>query len=309
MRLSNTPVLLLHFFLISFLTLFLKQNVNAQCVPLPNGFAHNDYWHKRPLFDALDNGFTYIEADIYEREGRLIVAHLFPALNYSRTLENLYLKPLLDHVNKNNGKVYTGYNHPVTLMIDIKSNAERTYTVLKPLLQKYSEILSSYSNGKVHPSLVTIVLSGHKPERMISAENKRLAFIDEDLRLVDHDTLSYTNIYTMASCKYSKLLNWRGLGILPDIEKQRLCTFIKIAHKLGRKVRLWASPEDTHVWRTLLECGVDLINTDKLEELKIFLTKDKPVLASSAISQYNTSLSGKEIKDLIPVYLPKQNLK
>jgi len=309
MRLSNTPVLLLHFFLISFLTLFLKPNVNAQCIPLPNGFAHNDYWHKRPLFDALDNGFTYIEADIYERDGRLIVAHLFPALNYSRTLENLYLKPLLDHVRKNNGKVYAGYNHPVTLMIDIKSDAERTYIVLKPLLQKYSEILSSYSNGKVRPGLVTIVLSGHKPERMISSENNRLAFIDEDLRLVDHDTLSYTNIYTMASCKYSKLLNWRGPGMLPDMEKQRLCAFIKIAHKLGRKVRLWASPEDTHVWRTLLDCGVDLINTDKLEELKIFLTKDKPILASSAISQYDPSLAGKEIKDLSTVYLPKQNLK
>ena len=28
---------------------------------------------------------------------------------------------------------------------------------------------------------------------------------------------------------------------------------------------LWASPEDAHVWRTLLEYGVDLISTDKLE--------------------------------------------
>jgi hypothetical protein len=287
MRLFVTPSILLKFLSITFLTLFLKTNVSAQTVPLPNGFAHNDYWHKRPLFDALENGFTYIEADIYERDGRLIVAHLFPELSYSRTLENLYLKPLLDYVNKNNGKVYTGYNHPVTLMIDIKSDAERTYSVLKPLLQKYSEILSRYSYGKVYPGLVTIVLSGHKPVKMISAENNRLAFIDEDLRSVGRDTISSANIYTMASCKYSKLLNWRGIGMLPDIEKQRLCAFIGIAHKFGRKVRLWASPEDTHVWRTLLACGVDLINTDKLEELKKFLTTDKPILANSVVSEHD----------------------
>jgi hypothetical protein len=89
----------------------------------------------------------------------------------------------------------------------------------------------------------------------------------------------------MASCKYSKLLNWRGIGILPEIEKQRLCAFVEIAHKFGRKVRLWASPENTHVWRTLLACGVDLINTDKLEELKRFLTADKPILANSEINE------------------------
>jgi len=287
MRLFDTPLVLLKFLSITFLTLLLNPNANAQTVALANGFAHNDYWHKRPLFDALENGFTYIEADIYERDGRLIVAHLFPELNYSRTLENLYLKPLLDYVNKNNGKIYPGYNHPVTLMIDIKSDAERTYSALKPLLEKYSEMLSRYSAGKVYPGLVTIVLSGHKPVKMISAENNRFAFIDEDLRLVGRDTLSFANIYTMASCKYSKLLNWRGPDILPDIEKQRLCAFIKIAHKSGRKVRLWASPEDTHVWETLLACGVDLINTDRLEELKNFLTKDKAILASSAIREHD----------------------
>jgi hypothetical protein len=287
MRLFDTPLVLLKFLSIAFLTLFFKPNANAQSLPLTNGFAHNDYWHKRPLFDALENGFTYIEADVYEREGRLIVAHLFPALNYSRTLESLYLKPLLNYVHKNNDRIYPGYHHPVTLMIDIKSDGERTYAVLKPLLQKYSEILSSYSNGKVRFGLVTIVLSGNKPESMIRSEQNRLAFIDQDLRLVNRDTLSNTNIYTMASCKYSKLLNWRGIGVLPDIEKQRLCAFIKIAHQFGRKVRLWASPEDTKVWQTLLECGVDLINTDKLEELKDFLTNTKPILASSAINEHD----------------------
>src|ERR1700744_5941368 len=110
MRLSNTPKLLLQIFRITFLTLIFNQNARAQCVPLAHGFAHNDYWHKRPLFDALDNGFTYIEADIYERDGSLIVAHILPGLNPHRTLESLYLKPLLDHVSQNNGKIYPGYD-------------------------------------------------------------------------------------------------------------------------------------------------------------------------------------------------------
>ena len=39
--------------------------VFAQSVPLPNAFAHNDYSHKRPLHDALANGYTNIEADVF----------------------------------------------------------------------------------------------------------------------------------------------------------------------------------------------------------------------------------------------------
>src|ERR1700753_3540208 len=109
------------------LPIFISLNAYPQNISLPNAYAHNDYWHKRPLFDALDNGFTYIEADIYERDGSLIVAHILPGLNPHRTLESLYLKPLLDHVSQNNGKIYPGYDHPITLMIDIKSGAEKTY--------------------------------------------------------------------------------------------------------------------------------------------------------------------------------------
>ena len=36
-----------------------------QVVPLPNAHAHNDYEHKRPLFDALDHGFCSVEADVF----------------------------------------------------------------------------------------------------------------------------------------------------------------------------------------------------------------------------------------------------
>ncbi len=41
--------------------------VFAQKTILPNAYAHNDFWHKRPLLDALQNGFRYIEVDIFLR--------------------------------------------------------------------------------------------------------------------------------------------------------------------------------------------------------------------------------------------------
>lgn len=241
----------------------------AQNAPLQNGFAHNDYWHKRPLLDALDNGYTHIEADIFYINGEMVVAHFFPFFQGKRTLENLYLRPLADRIKKQ-GNIFDSYDTPITLMIDIKTGAEDTYQALKPLLKKYSSILSSYENGKLHQRQVTIVLSGNKPYNLIKREKQRLAFIDEDLRDVGKDKCD-ANVYQMASCKYSSLIDWDGDGIMPDKQRKLLCSYVSKAHSMGKKVRLWASPEKESVWKQLLNCGVDLINTDELATLRKFL--------------------------------------
>jgi len=255
---------------------------NAQVIPLPNAFAHNDYFHERPLFDALDNGYTYIEADVFLKDGKLIVAHLNPYFKESRTLENLYLKPLAKRVADNKGVVYKGYTNELTLMIDIKSNADQTYLVLKKLLRQYDTMLSSYQNGVFIPGPVKIVISGNKPVKAVASETERLSFIDGDLREISLQPIA-SHIYAMASCKYSTLLNWKGNGNMSLPEKQRLKWFIAAAHKAGKKVRLWASPENSMVWRELLNCGVDLINTDKLSLLKEFLLNNTPLYASNSI--------------------------
>ena len=258
--------------------IFTQFYCKAQSTPLLNGFAHNDYRHKRPLFDALENGFTNIEADIFLKNNKLIVAHVFPYFKGKRTLENLYFKPLSERIALNNGKVYENYNKPVILMIDVKTNANDTYEALKPLLEKYSSILTHLEDGKVVYGAVTVVLSGHKPYDMIGGEQSRLAFIDEDLRRVSRDTTT-TNMFTMASCKYSRMLKWDGKGVFPVAERNKLCTFVAIAHRMGEKVRLWASPEKKAVWDELLKCGVDLINTDRLVTLRRYLNSNTVTLA------------------------------
>lgn len=242
----------------------------SQTIPLPNAFAHNDYCHEHPLFDALGNGYTNIEADVFLEDDDLIIAHINPFFRYERTLETLYLKPLADRIAKNNGQVFKGYSQPVILMIDIKTGADNTYKAIKALLEKYKAMLSGFDHGKVSPGAVTVVLSGHKPYKMIKAEQNRYAFIDEDLRKTAKDTAA-VNVYTMSSCKYSKLLKWHGQGIMPQEERSKLCAYVAMAHRFRKKVRLWASPENNTVWEELLKCGVDLINTDKLATLKDFL--------------------------------------
>jgi hypothetical protein len=257
----------------------IQTHCKAQIIPLPNGFSHNDYRHKRPLMDALENGFTNFEADISLEDTSLVVGHFCPITrSHRRDLENLYLKPLYERIVQNNGRIYANYSKPVILMIDIKTRSDNTYRALERMLDKYRSILTSYDNGTVIDGAVTVVISGHKPYRLLEKQSKRLAFIDDDLRKVARDTTMH-NVFTMASCKYSRLLRWDGKGEIPFFEKQRLCAFVNIAHSMGAKVRLWASPERKAVWDELLKCGVDLINTDQLVTLKNYLNENNVTLA------------------------------
>jgi hypothetical protein len=78
----------------------------ADVKALPQAHAHNDYEHQRPLLDALDHGFTGVEADIWLVNGKLLVAHEEAHIKPERTLEALYLDPLKKRVAENGGRVY-----------------------------------------------------------------------------------------------------------------------------------------------------------------------------------------------------------
>jgi len=241
----------------------------AQTPVLPNAFSHNDYRRKRPLQDALNNGFRYVEADIYLRNDRLIVAHILPCLKKNRTLEALYLKPLLEYVQQDSTSRELN-DGPLTLLIDIKSGGDETYRALLQVLEKYKPILSGYENGQTTLRNVTIVLSGHKPHELIQNAGSGYIFMDDNLKKISSYTT--TDLYPIASCKYSRLLKWKGKGAIPPTEIQRLQYYVAAAHKNGSKVRLWAAPQNKAVWSELLKCNVDLINTDHLSNLRRFLT-------------------------------------
>ena len=77
---------------ISFWVAILSLSAIAQ--PIAHGHAHNDYLHEKPLFDALINGFTSIEVDIFLYKKQLVVSHTAKQLDTKKTLEELYLRPI-----------------------------------------------------------------------------------------------------------------------------------------------------------------------------------------------------------------------
>ena len=236
--------------------------------PLPRAHAHNDYEHKRPLLDALDHGFCGVEADIYWTNGALLVAHDADKVDPRRTLESLYLEPLRERVKANGGRVYRD-GPSLLLLIDLKTEAESTYAALRPVLQRYEDIFTRFTPTETRTGAVTVVLSGNRPVRTVSAQQERLAAIDG--RLPDLSTQPSRHLVPLVSDNWTKHFKWRGEGALSPEDRATLEGLVKEAHAQSRRIRFWAAPDTPAGWKVMQEAGVDLINTDNLEGLQKFL--------------------------------------
>lgn len=245
-------------------------------IPLPDGsthgHAHNDYEHKRPLLDALEHGFTSIEADIHVLDGQLYVAHDKEDIDPSRTLTSLYLDPLQAFLKRNKGVWAKGT--PCFLFIDLKSDADSTLALLEPLLQRYKSMLSEFTGTGGKQRAVTVVLTGNRPMERLKKPSRHYAALDG--RLEDLDKNESRLLIPLVSGKWGDFFTWQGHGPMPAEQHARLLDLVHKAHQSGRRIRFWATDvaasEDQAVfWSVLYQAGVDLINTDKLEALRAFL--------------------------------------
>ncbi len=250
-------------FLFSFISV-----AHAKDTPLDRAHSHNDYNHRRPLFDALDHRFCSIEADIHLTNGQLLVAHDLKDVQPDRSLEKLYLKPLLEQVRKNGGRVYRD-GPPVTLLIDVKSDAPTTYAALREVLKNYSEMLTKFDHEKIETNAVTVVVTGNRAREIIAKEKNR--FVALDGRAEDLELEKPSNLIPLISEDWKKYFQWKGVGPIPVEEKNRLREIVEKTHQQGRRLRFWGTPDKPEFWRELYDANVDLIGTDDLDGLDKFL--------------------------------------
>jgi glycerophosphoryl diester phosphodiesterase len=244
--------------------------------PMARSHAHNDYAHPRPLLDALDQGFASVEADIFLEDGELRVGHDRKDLRPGRTLEALYLDPLLARVRENGGYVYP-WPGEITLLVDIKTDGEKVYAELAKRLPKYREMLTEYfeapSGGArvVTRRAVTIVISGNRPTDVLAKEKSRFAFIDGRLLDSEAGKAQPETLMPLISDDYDTLFKWNGQGTMPEAERSQLRALVQRVHGNRPKFRLWGVPDTEDAWREMDEAGVDYVNTDRLAELAAYL--------------------------------------
>ena len=239
--------------------------------------AHNDYMHERPLFDALENGFRSIEADVFAIGDSLYVAHNRKDIKPGRTLRALYLEPLMEYISEDRVGIYDSAS-PLILLVDIKDDGLCTYKLLDHILSESRAFLCQAGPEGYIPGNVMVIVSGNRPIEYMMQQTKRFAFVDGRM---ENLTETYPPLLMpLISDRWTKYFTWRGKSDMPEKERAQLRLYVQQAHEKGQLVRFWATPdkpglEREAIWTELLEAGVDLINTDDLAGLHEFLLGKK----------------------------------
>jgi alkaline phosphatase len=225
-----------------------------------NAHAHNDYIHPVPFYTAYKAGFGSIEVDIFPVNGTLCVAHSKSEIQPQRTLKSLYLDPLLSQLKLDSSR-------RVKLLVDIKEN----YEVSIYLLIREVEPLQQYLTTPQKESSLTILISGERPPPAEYRNYPGYIFFDDDLKL-QHTTEEWKRV-GLVSLSFQKFSAWKGNGSPEQEDLKRIKHVIDSVHLAGKTIRFWAAPDNEKSWIMQMDLGVDLVGTDKIDELANFLRR------------------------------------
>lgn len=243
--------------------LFLPVAVWSQDFTASRIFAHNDYVREDAFYAAYELGVGYIEADVFLRDGDLMVAHHEHEIRKGRTLEKMYLIPLERKIRGNRGSVFPYPDQSLTLMVDLKTEGYSTMQELVRQLEKHSSLLSCLT--------LRVMVSGDVPPPDRWGDFP--AFITFDGR----PGISYTDEQLarigMISSGFRQHIQWDGRQELSASDRARILELIAAAHEKGKTFRFWATPDFPQAWQILLDLNFDVIVTDDVLSLARYIAK------------------------------------
>jgi alkaline phosphatase len=238
----------------------LPYQVYAQYSTL-NAHSHNDYENTPPFWLAYNNHFGSIEADIWAVKDELIVSHYEKDIISSRTLDSLYIQPIVRIYRQNGGRAWKDNPGTFQLLIDLKTPVEPTLSLLIQKLILYPEVFNPHMNKNA----VRIVITGNRPDPGKFVNYPAFVFFDGNVALeYDNDQLKRIALYSENFRNYSA---WNGEGEIIEKEKVRLDGIIDSVHSLKKKIRFWNAPDGANSWNTFMKMKIDFINTDHIREL------------------------------------------
>ena len=220
--------------------------------------SHNDYAQETPFYSAYKERAFSIEADVFAMaDGSLLVGHDRSELSDDRTLERLYIDPIVNLFEANGGRAWPNSTDRFVLLIDLKTPAANTLHHIVNLVDAYPAVFDS----RVNPFAIQLVISGDMP--LPSAFDDYPPFIWFDGRVAVDYTPEQLDRVAFFSANFGDYSAWKGTDDMPLTDKGQLVRVVDSVHAKGKQMRFWATPDGVNSWGTLKELGVDIINTDQ----------------------------------------------
>lgn len=261
---SIKPSMRIYLLIVTIILAFTRNNF-AQTIPsytTAQAHSHNDYEQKRPFMEAYQQQFGSIEVDLFLVNDSLYAAHHARDIQAERTFRSLYLQPILQQIQKNEGSIYAQKDIQLQLLIDLKTPSEETLGALVKILDPYKRVLAPLGTVK-------IVVSGNTPAPELYGKYPDYIYIDGRPDVIY--TSAQLERVGLISQSFQKYTRWNGEGELPKRDRKTLARVVQDIHKRGKKVRFWGTPDNIHTWKTMMALQVDYLNTDHVVQMGDYL--------------------------------------
>jgi alkaline phosphatase len=226
-----------------------------------SGHSHNDYVQHFPFYQAYYADMGSVEADVYLKNGKLLVAHNEEDTDPSKDLKTLYLDPIAKVFAQNKGRAYADSTKKLQLLIDIKTGHKEVLSELIKELKPYLPVFDQKQNKNA----VRILISGDVPP---AANFKDYPdYINFDGRTTNTYTDEQLTRIGLVSESIASFTVWNGKGTPTPSDKVKLMNAIAIAHKWKKPFRFWGTKDNPNTWKELDNMGADWIGTDHPEKL------------------------------------------
>jgi hypothetical protein len=219
------------------------------------------------------------------------VGHDTSSLTEERTLESLYINPILDVLKRqnprsrfvtsptHNGVFDTSVSQTLYLFIDVKTAGQETFKAVVDALEPLREhgyLTTLKDNKTITNGPITVIGTGNTPYDMVGPVANRDYFFDAHLEsLNEPENAGITGLISpIASTSFAHAIGTVSQGepeaILTEKQLSTLRSQIATAKERGIGARYWETPSypirtRNSLWRTLLKEGVALLNADDLD--------------------------------------------
>ncbi|KAK0117666.1 Altered inheritance of mitochondria protein 6 [Cadophora gregata] len=257
--------------------------------------SHNDYKRTVPLCEALAAGCTSVEADIFlptkTASRDLLVGHKSESLTQDRTLQSLYIDPLITTLeNLNNsteedrgpnnwsGVYQSSPNTTLTLLLDFKSNGAALWPYVDEQLSslRSKKWLTHWSDtSEMTWAPIIVVATGNAPFDILS-NNRTYRDIFYDAPLDDISNAIYNNTNShYASVSMSRAIGRQWFWRFSSKQRDKIGEQVSAARSKGLVARYWDTPTwpvtfKDYVSEVLIEKGVGTLNVDRFSSSLYF---------------------------------------
>lgn len=214
------------------------------------------------------------------------MGHEPSALTEKRTLESLYIQPILDTLHRmnpstpfvqtgeQNGIFDTSSGQTLYFFIDLKTAADETWPAVLAALEplRSGDWLTTYDGKSLRSNPVTVIGTGNTQLSDVQNYLPRDMFFDAPLAQLNSSQYLNLTPYEapIASTNFANSFGEVRKQEFSETQLETLREQVDIAHEMGIKARYWNQPNypigtRNAVWRILWDEGVDLLNVDDLK--------------------------------------------